>query len=46
MAFGIGAFWEIAWKYVKKKTKKNFEDEEEKPKDSEIAEDRPNNGPR
>lgn len=48
VAFGIGAFWEIAWKYVKKKTKKTFDDEietkDELPKPS--AEDRPNNGPR
>lgn len=47
IAFGIGAFWEIAWKYIKKNTKKKFDQDlesDELPKTS--AEDRPGGGPR
>lgn len=48
LAFGIGAFWELAWKYIKKRTKKTFEDQETDLPDISDAkgEDRPNNGPR
>lgn len=38
-AFGIGAFWELAWKYLKKKTKDTLGD-------IDNDEDRPGGGPR
>jgi len=43
LAFGIGAFWEMGWAFIKKKTRENFKNDE-LPKTS--AEDRPSNGPR
>jgi len=48
IAFGIGAFWELAWKYIKKKTRKTFDDDIETKSDlpDTLGEDRPGGGPR
>lgn len=48
VAFGIGAFWEIAWKYLKKKIRNTFNDVDNNSNGevNKLDEDRPGGGPR
>lgn len=45
-AVGIGAFWELAWKFIKNKTIDNFKNGKDSDLNNKLDEDRPNNGPR